>query len=84
MKSALLALLLLLCSLTGQLSSLLVVSLLIGMAATMAQDIVPAAAILAPAGKQGKMVGTVMTGLLLGSCSPGRSAAWWAPYSAGG
>ena len=60
------ALLLLLCSLTGQLSSLLVVSLLIGMAATMAQDIVPAAAILAPAGKQGKMVGTVMTGLLLG------------------
>ena len=65
-KSVLLALLLLLCSLTGQLSSLLVVSLLIGMAATMAQDIVPAAAILAPAGKQGKMVGTVMTGLLLG------------------
>lgn len=65
-KSALLALLLLLCSLTGQPSSLLVVSLLIGMAATMAQDIVPAAAILAPAGKQGKMVGTVMTGLLLG------------------
>ncbi|ELC0838063.1 MFS transporter [Klebsiella michiganensis] len=66
MKSAALAVLLLLCSLTGQLSSLLIVSLLIGMAATMAQDIVPAAAILAPAGKQGKMVGTVMTGLLLG------------------
>ncbi|EPP7094424.1 MFS transporter [Klebsiella michiganensis] len=66
MKSAALAVLLLLCSLTGQLSSLLIVSLLIGMAASMAQDIVPAAAILAPAGKQGKMVGTVMTGLLLG------------------
>ena len=66
MKSAALVVLLLLCSLTGQLSSLLIVSLLIGMAATMAQDIVPAAAILAPAGKQGKMVGTVMTGLLLG------------------
>ncbi|MDU4654532.1 MAG: MFS transporter [Klebsiella oxytoca] len=66
MKSAALAVLLLLCSLTGQLTSLLMVSLLIGMAATMAQDIVPAAAILAPAGKQGKMVGTVMTGLLLG------------------
>lgn len=66
MKSAALAVLLLLCSLTGQLSSLLIVSLLIGMAATMAQDIVPAAAILAPAGKHGKMVGTVMTGLLLG------------------
>lgn len=64
-KSALLALLLLLCSLTGQLSSLLVVSLLIGMAATMAQDIVPAAAIL-PRRASRKMVGTVMTGLLLG------------------
>lgn len=65
LKSAALALLLA-CSLTGQLTSLLTVSLLLGMAATMAQDIVPAAAILAPDGKQGKMVGTVMTGLLLG------------------
>ncbi|UXY09261.1 MFS transporter [Kosakonia sp. ML.JS2a] len=65
-KSAALALLLLACSLTSHLPSLLIVSLLLGMAATMAQDIVPAAAILAPAGKQGKMVGTVMTGLLLG------------------
>jgi predicted MFS family arabinose efflux permease len=65
-KSASLAALLLLCSFTSQLHALLAVSLLIGMAATMAQDIVPAAAILAPAGKQGKTVGTVMTGLLLG------------------
>ncbi|WP_333850093.1 MFS transporter [Leclercia sp.] len=65
-KSIALAGLLLACSLTGQIHSLLLVSLLIGMAATMAQDIVPAAAILAPAGKQGKTVGTVMTGLLLG------------------
>ena len=56
-KSAALALFLLGCSLA---------SLLIGMAATMAQDIVPAAAILAPEGKQGKTVGTVMTGLLMG------------------
>lgn len=66
LKSVMLAALLLLCSVTQHFHPLLVVSLLIGMAATMAQDIVPAAAILAPAGKQGKMVGTVMTGLLLG------------------
>lgn len=66
LKSLALALLLLACSLTAQIHSLLLVSLLIGMAATMAQDIVPAAAILAPEGKQGKTVGTVMTGLLLG------------------
>ncbi|MGY5957493.1 MFS transporter [Kosakonia sp. BK9b] len=66
LKSAALALLLLACSLASHLPSLLVISLLLGMAATMAQDIVPAAAILAPEGKQGKMVGTVMTGLLLG------------------
>ncbi|VFS82222.1 Arabinose efflux permease [Kluyvera cryocrescens] len=57
LKSLALALLLLIYSLTQQFHSLLAVSLLIGMAATMAQDIVPAAAILAPAGKQGKMVG---------------------------
>jgi predicted MFS family arabinose efflux permease len=66
LKSAALALFLLGCSLTGSLHSLLLVSLLMGIAATMAQDIVPAAAILAPEGKQGKTVGTVMTGLLLG------------------
>lgn len=66
LKSAALALLLLAFSVTGQVHSLLTVSLLIGMAATMAQDIVPAAAILAQEGKQGKTVGTVMTGLLLG------------------
>ena len=56
-KSLALAVLLLIYSLTQQFHSLLAISLLIGMAATMAQDIVPAAAILAPAGKQGKMVG---------------------------
>ena len=51
LKSISLAALLLACSFTGQLHSLLLVSLLMGMAATMAQDIVPAAAILAPDGK---------------------------------
>ncbi|HFZ8995359.1 TPA: MFS transporter [Citrobacter freundii] len=66
LKSLLLALFLFMYSLVGQLHSLLLVSLLTGMAATMAQDIVPAAAILAPEGKQGKTVGVVMTGLLSG------------------
>jgi predicted MFS family arabinose efflux permease len=45
---------------------LLAGSLAIGLSATVAQDIVPTAAVIAPEYMRGKVVGTVMTGLLLG------------------
>ena len=45
---------------------LMVASLAIGLAATLAQDIVPATVTLALPAHRGKTVGTVMTGLLLG------------------
>ena len=48
------------------LAALLAASLCIGLTATLAQDLVPAAATLAPDAQRGKSVGMVMTGLLLG------------------
>ncbi|WP_417067819.1 MFS transporter [Niveibacterium terrae] len=65
-KSALLVAALLACALSPSLPMLLLASLAVGLTATLAQDIVPAAATLAPAEQRGKIVGTVMTGLLLG------------------
>lgn len=66
LKSILLAIALLVCSIEPAINGLLVASLITGVAATMAQDIVPASAILAPTAQRGKTVGTVMTGLLVG------------------
>ncbi|MBK1891727.1 MFS transporter [Undibacterium sp. 14-3-2] len=65
-KLALLVLALLATAFSHSLDVLLVASLAIGLTATMAQDIVPAAATLAHESRRGKVVGTVMTGLLLG------------------
>ncbi|ONG49750.1 MFS transporter [Pseudoroseomonas deserti] len=65
-KAALLVLALAGTGMAPSLPLLLAGSLAIGLTATVAQDIVPAAAILAPAAQRGRMVGTVMTGLLLG------------------
>lgn len=65
-KSLLLALTLLAFSFSSGLQSLLVLSLLIGLLATVAQDIVPAVAALSDPARRGRTVGTVMTGLLLG------------------
>src|SRR3546814_6564972 len=65
-KAVLLMLALLLGSIAPGVGTLLAASLVIGLAATLAQDIVPAAATLAPESQRGRVVGTVMTGLLLG------------------
>jgi len=65
-KAALLVMSLLAAAISPSLSTLLVASLAIGLTATLAQDMVPAAATLAHESRRGKVVGTVMTGLLLG------------------
>lgn len=65
-KAALLTLALLGSGLAPGIGTLLAASLAIGLTATMVQDIIPAAATLAPEAQRGKTVGTVMTGVLLG------------------
>jgi len=65
-KTVLLALSLVVCGMAGNIEFMMLASLLMGISATLAQDIVPAAAHLAPPQSRGKVVGTVMTGLLLG------------------
>lgn len=65
-KGLFLALLLALTASSTQFSQLLWLSLMIGIAATVAQDIVPATAALASEHNRGQTVGFVMTGLLLG------------------
>jgi predicted MFS family arabinose efflux permease len=65
-KAAVLGIALLLAGAAPSVGVLLFASLAIGLCATLAQDIVPAAATLAPEQHRGKVVGTVMTGLLLG------------------
>ncbi|RZL35357.1 MAG: MFS transporter [Rubrivivax sp.] len=61
-------------------AALCVASIVIGLMATLAQDIVPAVATLAPEAERGKRVGQVMTGLLLGillsRVAAGSLAAW--------
>ncbi|MFH8135959.1 MFS transporter [Pantoea osteomyelitidis] len=65
-KGLLLMAALLLCGFSGGLNALLIASFVTGLTATVAQDIVPASATLAPERSRGKTVGTVMTGLLVG------------------
>lgn len=65
-KAGVLGAALLLTGVAPSIGVLLALSLVVGLSATLAQDVVPAAATLAPEAHRGKAVGTVMTGLLLG------------------
>lgn len=65
-KLVALTLALLLAAAAPSVGGLLLASVVIGITATAAQDFVPAAATLAAPMHRGKLVGTVMTGLLLG------------------
>ncbi|WP_420238993.1 MFS transporter [Telmatobacter bradus] len=66
MKTVILAISLVVCGMACGIGFMMGASLLMGISATLAQDVVPAAAHLAPQQSRGKVVGTVMTGLLLG------------------
>lgn len=65
-KFVLLVLTLLLCAAAPGVGPFLLASALLGLTATLAQDVVPMAATLGPAEHRGRVVGQVMTGLLLG------------------
>ncbi len=66
LKAAGLALALLACSLASGIGMLWLASLALGISATLAQDIVPSAAAMASDAQRGRVLGAVMTGLLLG------------------
>ena len=65
-KTAMLVAALAFAALAPGFAALCVASVGIGLTATLAQDLVPAAATLAPEAERGKRVGQIMTGLLLG------------------